>query len=77
MTDKQLIRFATEFRAGILGDRSSRMMCAAVCWPLASLLSLHGVKAAAVESDHPRMLRLAPLTGKCLLHGGDNQEREG
>ena len=51
MTDKQLIRFATEFRAGILGDRSSRMMCAAVCWPLASLLSLHGVKAEAVESD--------------------------
>lgn len=39
------------FRKGILGKRQSDMMCAAVCYPLASLLNISGVKCEAVESD--------------------------
>lgn len=51
MSDADLIEFATEFREGILGDRSSRDMCAAVSWPLAGLLCVFGVKCETVESD--------------------------
>ena len=51
MTDAELIEFATEFREGVLGGSKSDWMCAAVCWPLASLLELHGVKATPVETD--------------------------
>jgi hypothetical protein len=51
MTDQELVQFATEFREGILGGRPSDWMCAAVSWPLASLLSLHGTPCEAVESD--------------------------
>lgn len=43
MTDPELVRFATEFRAGLLAGQSSRLMCAAVSWPLASLLRVSGV----------------------------------
>src|SRR5271165_5321579 len=51
MTDKQLVRFCRSFRKGILAGRSSAMMCAAVCWPLATLLEMHGIKCETVESD--------------------------
>jgi hypothetical protein len=51
MTDKQLVQFSRSFRKGLLGKRSSNMMCAAVCWPLAGLLHAHGVKCETVESD--------------------------
>ena len=51
MTDKQLIRLVRSFRKGILGGRSSALMCAAVCWPLASLLELNGVRCEAVETE--------------------------
>lgn len=73
MTDDDLIKFATEFREGILGGRESAWMCAAVCWPLASLLSLHGVKATPVETDLGEMnhvwLRLED--GRALDPTGD------
>lgn len=63
MTDKQLVEFATEFREGILDGRSSAWMCAAVCWPLATLLEMHGVKTETVTTDLGEMehvwLRLA------------------
>lgn len=49
MTDEELIKFASEFRAGILDGRPSFMMCAAVCLPLSSLLEMHGVKNEVVE----------------------------
>lgn len=51
MTDAELIEFAAEFREGILNGRPSNWMCAAVCWPLATLLNMHGVECEAVESD--------------------------
>ena len=51
MTDKQLLKFAAEFRSGILDGAPSHMMCAAVSWPLAGLLNFHGIKCECVESD--------------------------
>lgn len=51
MNDKQLIRFATQFRKGILGGNSSEWMCAAVSWPLSTLLAAHGVPNRIVEGD--------------------------
>lgn len=51
MTDQELIQFATEFRAGLLGKRSSARCCLVVCSPLATLLGLHGVAMELVESD--------------------------
>lgn len=51
MNDKELIEFASEFREGILDGGPSDMMCAAVCWPLAGLLSVSGVPCRAIESD--------------------------
>ena len=51
MTDDELIEFASEFREGILDEGPSDMMCAAVCWPLATLLSMSGVTCRAIESD--------------------------
>lgn len=50
MTDDELTAFATEFRDEILGGRDSRLMCAAVSWPLAGILSMYGVEARARES---------------------------
>lgn len=55
MKDKQLLKFATSFRKGILGNNSSHSMCAAVCWPLAGLLRAGGVECEAVESDLSEM----------------------
>lgn len=50
MTDEELIEFATEFREGILDGRQSARMCAMVCWPLVTLLNMHGVACEAIES---------------------------
>lgn len=50
-TDKRIIRFATEFREGILDGTPSWMMCAAVSWPLAGLLNASGLKCETVETD--------------------------
>lgn len=51
MTDSELLSFTQSFRDGILDGRSSRDMCAAVSWPLATLLGLHGVECEPVEGD--------------------------
>lgn len=51
MTDKQLVRFCAAFRSGIVGNRSALACCFMVCWPLASLLRMHGVEAELVEVD--------------------------
>lgn len=51
MTDEELVAFATEFREGILDGGPSDMMCAAVCWPLATLLGMNGVECECIESD--------------------------
>lgn len=51
MTDQDLVEFAYEFRKGVLGGRPSKWMCAAVCWPLSTLLNMNGVECESVESD--------------------------
>lgn len=51
MNDEELVKFASEFREGILDGRLPSLMCAMVCQPLSSLLRLHGVKNDLVESD--------------------------
>lgn len=51
MTDVEMVEFATEFREGILDGRPSNWLCAAVSWPLAGMLRLHGIECEAVESD--------------------------
>lgn len=43
MTDKQLVRFAADFREGVLDGASSSQRCFIVCWPLSGLLALHEV----------------------------------
>jgi hypothetical protein len=51
MDDRDLVEFAEGFRLGILRGRSSRLMCAAVSWPLAALLRCHGVECECEEGD--------------------------
>ncbi len=52
MTDEELIEIADDWRAGILGARSSRSMCAAVSWPLQGYLaSVCGFHCEAIEVD--------------------------
>ncbi len=56
MTDDEIIEFAKSFREGMLEDRSSTMMCAAICWPLETLLNLQGLKCRSVtthETESP------------------------
>lgn len=51
MTDKQLIKYVTGFKKGILGKRQSHMMCFAVCAPLVPLLNMGGIDAKLVEGS--------------------------
>lgn len=52
MKDNDLLEIATQFRTGLLGDRSSAMMCAAVSWPLAALLQgVYQTDCECVEAD--------------------------
>lgn len=51
MTDTELVEYASEFREGILDGRPSAWMCGMVCYPLAGLLEMCGVKVEVVESD--------------------------
>ncbi len=55
MTDRQLKRFAKDFRDGILGGRPSDMMCFAVCAPLQAMLHCVGVNTEIVTSDFPEV----------------------
>ena len=49
MTDAELLRFVIEFRRGLLGARASTSHCFAICAPLNSLLTMHGVPNTLVE----------------------------
>lgn len=52
MSDKDLVQLATEFRQGILGERTSYLMCFAVSAPLQSYLSgVFGIAAELVKGD--------------------------
>ena len=49
MTDKELEKYALDFRKGILGKRKSKNMCVAVSAPLASLLYFEDIQNCLVE----------------------------
>ena len=49
MKDAELIKFATQFRDGILGSQPSNWMCFAVCAPLQTLLNMSGVETELTE----------------------------
>lgn len=51
METADIKRFAIGFRHGLLGGKSSRDMCFAVCAPLQGLLGLHGVETKLVEGE--------------------------
>lgn len=52
MSDEELVTFASEFRKGIISTgTSSRGFCGMVCWPLTTLLNLHGVECQEIEVD--------------------------
>ena len=51
MNDEELVTFANEFREGILDGGASALMCFAVCAPLATLLSMHGVECNVAKTD--------------------------
>lgn len=51
MTDAELVEFATEFRESILDGSPSSWMCAAICWPLSTLLEMSGVPNRVIETD--------------------------
>lgn len=51
MTDTELIQYALEFRAAIIGDKNSARMCAAIGDPLCAALAVKGVPTMVMESD--------------------------
>ena len=51
MSPYELRRAVTSFRRGILGRRSSRSMCFAVCAPLQGWLSCCGLETDMMEAD--------------------------
>jgi hypothetical protein len=52
MSDRKLVRTASEFRKGILGRSPSRRMCFAVCAPLLGLLAMDkAFRGSLAESD--------------------------
>ena len=44
MTNKQLLKYVSAFRRGILSGAASDLMCFAVCAPLQPLLQMDGVE---------------------------------
>ena len=46
-----LHRLVSAFRRGVLGNRESGMMCAAVCYPLQGYLSMLGHETEVIEAD--------------------------
>lgn len=51
MTDKQLIKFVSQFRKGILGRRGPQRMCDAVCMPLVPYMGLMGIDANLIAGE--------------------------
>ena len=51
MTDKQILKFASAFRNGIIGRKSSAMRCYMVSAPLATLLCMNGISCKMVEGE--------------------------
>ena len=51
MDDTELIKFAEEFRDGLLGGRSSHLMCHVVSYPLSGLLNASGVECEIAVGD--------------------------
>lgn len=51
MTDKQILKIATEFRKGMLGKRDSLGTCGMVCFALQGLLGAYGLQTRLYESE--------------------------
>jgi len=51
MTDKQILKIATQFTKGILQKRDSKLMCFMVTAPLQGFLSLCGVETELIEGE--------------------------
>lgn len=51
MLDSDLLQFAMDFRAAIIGDKDSAWMCAAISGPLCAALEVKGVSCQLMESD--------------------------
>lgn len=51
MKDSELLQYAKEFRAAIIGEASSSRWCAAISAPLCAALNAIGVKAGLLETD--------------------------
>lgn len=51
LTDAQLTKVCKGFRAGLIGRRSSRAMCAAATWSLGGYLSFIGIETTVREGD--------------------------
>lgn len=78
MNDKQLVKFAAEFREGILDGRGSDLMCFMVCAPLVTLLSMHGVKCTMVngEDDERNHFWIKLADGRVLDPTADQLNRK-
>lgn len=50
-TDKDILKFATSFRNGIVGRKKSKMRCYMVCAPLATLLCMNGVACRLIQGE--------------------------
>jgi hypothetical protein len=53
MTDAELIDFVAGFRSGMLDGDPPHGKCFMVCAPLVTLLNMHGVECAMIESAIP------------------------
>ncbi len=51
MTNKQILKYVTNFRKGVLGKMPSNYMCFAVCSPLHSMLSLMDISCQLIQGE--------------------------
>lgn len=67
--DKNILRMARGFRAGVLEGRTSEMMCVAVSWPLQAFLeAAMGLKSTLMCSDlgYVEHIWIKLQDGRCL-----------
>ncbi len=51
MTDKQIIKIASDFRRGIIGKNTSNDRCFMVTAPLQSILDMYGIETKIIEGE--------------------------
>jgi hypothetical protein len=52
-SDDEILQCVADFREGFLGDNTSDLMCAALCWPLVGFLRFAGIDAEADTREIP------------------------